>query len=94
MTSSTAKRNSRRAFLREGSRALLLGGFVLTGLLLGVKKPVRRGRDNCRPALASCKNCSRVERCLEPEAVEIRRGPLRTGRPREKSKEGRADAAR
>ena len=66
------KVKSRRDFLKDGTRAVLLGGFVFSGLFLGWRGRANSGKDVSCPIDLPCRNCSKISRCQEPLARQER----------------------
>jgi len=61
---------SRRDFMKDGMRAVLLGGIVFSGLFLGW-----RGRANSNDKVPCsldlpCRTCSKINRCTKAEAQQ------------------------
>ncbi|MFC2167881.1 hypothetical protein ACFLRW_02770, partial [Acidobacteriota bacterium] len=67
------KVKSRRDFIKDGMRAVLLGGLVFSGLFLGL-----RGRENTRTDTSCsvdlpCRSCSKINKCRESSALQERK---------------------
>lgn len=66
------KAGSRRMFLADGLRVVLLGGFGLLGLFLGNRRRTgSTGNGGC-PNDFVCRNCAKFVSCREPLALEER----------------------
>ena len=68
-----SRRGNRRDFLKDGLRAVLVSGFVFTGILLGGKSRGRQGIGSSSAADLPCRYCSELKRCRKPEAERERR---------------------
>ena len=67
------RKGNRRDFLKDGLRAVLVSGFVFTGILLGGRS---RGSQGIGPSCSAdlpCRSCSELKRCRRPEAERERR---------------------
>ena len=73
------KVKSRRDFLKDGMRAILLGGFVFSGLFLGWRGRANSGTDVSCHVNLSCRNCSKISRCQESSARQERKNMLDRG---------------
>jgi hypothetical protein len=63
---------SRREFLKTGLRAGVFGGLVLTGTLLGLRTPSRRGDSPACLIDLPCRSCRQLSGCAEPRAARFR----------------------
>jgi hypothetical protein len=66
------KVKSRRDFLKDGMRAVLLGGFVFSGLFLGWRGRANSGTNASCSIDLPCRNCSKISRCQESLALQER----------------------
>ena len=66
------KIKSRRDFLKDGMRAVLLGGLVFFGLFLGWRGRANSGTGVSCSMDLPCRNCSKISRCQEPLARQER----------------------
>ncbi len=64
---------SRRDFIKDGMRAVLLGGFVFSGLFLGWRGRANSGTDASCIIDLPCRNCSIIKRCPESQAFQKRK---------------------
>lgn len=67
------KIKSRRDFIRDGMRAVLLGGFVFSGLFLGWRGRANSGTDLSCFIDLPCKSCSIIRRCPESQSFQERK---------------------
>jgi len=66
------KVKSRRDFIKDGMRAVLLGGFVFSGLFLGWRGRENSGKDVSCPIDLPCRSCSKISHCKESLARQER----------------------
>jgi hypothetical protein len=66
--------NNRREFLITGMRAIVFGGVVATGAILGLRKPSDGSGDSTCPPETLCKGCSKLNKCVESRALEYKNG--------------------
>ncbi len=64
---------SRRDFIKDGMRAVLLGGFVFSGLFLGWRGRANSGTDVSCFIDLPCRSCSIKRRCPESLAFQERK---------------------
>jgi len=67
------KAKSRRDFLKDGMRAVLLGGFVFTGLFLGWRGRANSGTDVSCSIDLPCRSCSKIKSCQDSQALKERK---------------------
>ncbi len=67
------KVKNRRDFIRDGMRAVLLGGFVFSGLFLGWRGRANSGTDASCVIDLPCRSCSIIKRCPESKAFQERK---------------------
>ncbi len=67
------KVKNRRDFIKDGMRAVLLGGFVFTGLFLGWRGRANSGTDISCFIDLPCRSCSIIKRCPESLAFQERK---------------------
>lgn len=67
------KIKSRRDFIKDGMRAVLLGGFVFSGLFLGRRGRANSGTDASCFIDLPCRSCSIIKRCPESSAFQERK---------------------
>ena len=63
----------RREFLKDGLRALLVGGLIILGSVLGLKKKSGTARVSSCPGSLPCRDCSKLQGCGELNAFYERR---------------------
>jgi hypothetical protein len=68
-----AKVKNRRDFIKDGMRAVLLGGFVFSGLFLGWRGRANAGTDISCFIDLPCRSCSIIRRCPESQAFQERK---------------------
>jgi hypothetical protein len=64
---------NRREFLKTGMRTLAFGGLVLTGAVLGLRKPSGKNADSTCLPQTMCNGCSKLKKCAEPKALEYKK---------------------
>lgn len=64
---------SRRRFIKDGLRTVLLGGLALMGLFLGRRKVSTAGQDSPCTIDLPCRICSRLPGCQEVEALDTKK---------------------
>jgi len=66
------KVKSRRDFIKDGMRAVLLGGLVFAGLFLGWRGRANSGTEASCSIDLPCRSCSKIRRCQESQALQER----------------------
>ena len=80
----------RRAFLKDGLRSVLCGGFIVLGVVFGWRKCLKQGQGSSCIASSPCGRCSKLIDCDEPRAIDLKRKkPL--SRPRSLPMKKRVD---
>jgi hypothetical protein len=69
-------RGGRRGFLKDGLRALLFGGFVLTGVHLATRPRTAGDGGSACSGSGACESCGRLQSCGYPGAVRTRENRL------------------
>lgn len=67
------KDKSRRDFIKDGMRAVLLGGIVFSGLFLGWRGRANSGTNTTCSIDLPCRSCSIIKRCPESQAFQERK---------------------
>lgn len=67
------KVKSRRDFIKDGMRAVLLGGIVFSGLFLGWRGRANSGTDTSCSIDLPCRSCLKIRRCPETQALQERK---------------------
>jgi hypothetical protein len=67
------KVKSRRDFIKDGMRAVVLGGFVFSGLFLGWRGRANSGTEVSCSIDLPCRRCSKISRCKESQALRERK---------------------
>ncbi len=64
---------SRREFIRDGLRAVVFSGIVtLSGVFIGKTYSNNHNSSACKVDIP-CRDCSKLDCCEDPEAVNLRR---------------------
>lgn len=67
---------SRRAFLKDGLRSAMCGGFIVLSVIFGWRKYTKQG--SC-PASLPCGRCLKLSDCCDPRAIDIKRKQTLSG---------------
>jgi hypothetical protein len=67
------KDKSRRDFIKDGLRAVLLGGIVFSGLFLGWRGRANSDTNSTCTIDLPCTSCSKISRCGESQALRERK---------------------
>ena len=78
----------RREFIKDGLRTVILGGFVLFGLFLGLRKPSRTEKSSAMIPQSPCRECRKIKSCSQSNAVRYRKGEEQSDSPSCPEKEG------
>jgi hypothetical protein len=73
---------NRRELLRDGARALLCAGFLVTGAILGTRE--RSGREASCLLDLPCRQCGKYDGCRDPRVTRYRRQQNRAATVRER----------
>ncbi len=60
---------NRREFLKKSTRTLALGGFVLLGGFLGMRRSDGENSASSCALNLPCRDCASLSRCQEPRAL-------------------------
>ncbi|NOR54321.1 MAG: hypothetical protein GQ536_09570 [Candidatus Aminicenantes bacterium] len=71
------KTGSRREFLKDGIRTVLVGGFVFGSGMLGWRKISNAGQTSSLVNLP-CRDCSILPVCFLPKAIDFKREKRRS----------------
>jgi len=72
MIQNVQKIKTRRDFLRDGMRTVLLSGIGFMGLFLGWKGYSNSGKESSCLVNLPCRGCSRLSGCREPKALDVK----------------------
>ncbi len=72
MIQNVQKTKTRRDFLRDGMRTVLLSGIGFMGLFLGWKGISISGKESFCLVNLPCRGCSRLSGCQEPKALDVK----------------------
>jgi hypothetical protein len=67
------KDKSRRDFIKDGMRAVLLGGIVFSGLFLGWRGRANSSTNTTCSIDLPCRSCSIIKRCPESQPFQERK---------------------
>ncbi len=73
------KLKDRREFIKDGLRAILLGGVVFSGLFLGWRGQANSGTETSCSLDLPCRSCSKITSCIEPPAIQEKDKMSETG---------------
>ncbi|MEE8604924.1 MAG: hypothetical protein V3S65_06090 [Candidatus Aminicenantaceae bacterium] len=63
------KIKSRREFMKDGLRTVVLSGLAFAGLSLGWRRASSSGKDSSCIVDLPCRICSQLPGCRKPEAI-------------------------
>ncbi|NOR15494.1 MAG: hypothetical protein GQ544_07305 [Candidatus Aminicenantes bacterium] len=64
---------SRREFLKKSTRTLVMGGFVLLGGFLGMRRSDGENSASSCVLNLPCRDCVSLSRCQEPRALPFKK---------------------